>query len=79
VAAAAERLGVQTFAGTRSRQRVGHNVIRLSESRGIVVEEIVALYAERALTTAALAAYVDAPPEVREARQLAQCQASCGS
>ena len=34
---------------------MGRNVIRLSESRGIVVEAIVALYAERALTTAALA------------------------
>src|SRR3954468_8733621 len=56
----------------RTRRRVGHKVIRPSESGSIVVEGIVALYAERVLATADLALYVDARPEVREARQLAR-------
>ena len=56
----------------QTRQRVGHTVIRPADSRRVVVEGIVALYAARVLTTSALAVYVDAPPEVREARQLAR-------
>ena len=56
----------------RTRQRVGNKVVAPSESGGIVVEGIVALYAERVLATSTLAVYVDAPPEVREARQFAR-------
>jgi len=56
----------------QTRQRVGHKVVAPSESGGIMVEGIVALYAERVLATSTLALYVDAPPEVREARQLAR-------
>jgi cytidylate kinase len=51
---------------------MGHKVVRPSESGNIVVEGIVALYAERVLATSTLSLYVDASPEVREARQLAR-------
>jgi uridine kinase len=56
----------------RTRQRAGRKRVLPTESGGIVVEGIVALYAERVLATSTLALYVDAPPEVREARQLAR-------
>ena len=56
----------------RTRQRVGRKVVPPSGSGGIVVEGIVALCAEHVLATSTLALYVDAPPEVREARQLAR-------
>jgi uridine kinase len=56
----------------RTRQRGGRKLVLPSESGGTVVEGIVALYAERVLATATLALYVDAPPAVREARQLAR-------
>lgn len=56
----------------QTRQRVGHKVIAPSASGSIVVEGIVALYAAHVQATATLALYVDAPAEVREARQLAR-------
>jgi uridine kinase len=56
----------------RTRQRIGRKLVLPAESGGIVVEGIVALYAERVLATSTLALYVDAPPEVRQARQLAR-------
>ena len=55
-----------------TRQRAGRKVVPPTASGGVVVEGIVALYAERVLATSTLALYVDAPPEVREARQLAR-------
>jgi uridine kinase len=56
----------------QTRRRVGHKVVSAPESGRIVVEGIVALYAERVRATSVLGLYVDAPPEVREARQLAR-------
>jgi uridine kinase len=56
----------------QTRQRVGHKVMAPSASGAIVVEGIVALYAARVLATSSLALYVDAPSEVREARQIAR-------
>lgn len=56
----------------RTRQRGRRTVVPPTPSGGIVVEGIVALYAEHVLATATLALYVDAPPEVRETRQLAR-------
>src|SRR5689334_779368 len=55
----------------RTRRRAGHRLVRPTPSGAIVVEGIVALYAARVLATSSLAVYVDAPSEVREARQLA--------
>jgi uridine kinase len=56
----------------QTRRRAGQKVVRPSGSGILVVEGIVALYAARVFATSALAVYVDAPPEVREARQLAR-------
>lgn len=55
-----------------TRRRVGRKVVEPRESGSVVVEGIVALYAARVLATSSLALYVDAPREVREARQLAR-------
>ena len=56
----------------QTRRRRGYRLVRPTASGAVVVEGIVALFAARVLATSTLALYVDAPPEVREARQLAR-------